>query len=30
MTFIPYGPYFIITAALIVYFPKFLAMIVPG
>lgn len=30
MTFIPYGPYFIILAALIVYFPKFLAMIVPG
>jgi hypothetical protein len=30
MTFIPYGPYFIITAAMIVYFPKLLAMIVPG
>jgi len=30
MTFIPYGPYFITTAALIVYFPKVLAMIVPG
>ena len=30
MTFIPYGPYFIITAALIVYFPKFVAMVVPG
>jgi prepilin signal peptidase PulO-like enzyme (type II secretory pathway) len=30
MTFIPYGPYFIITAALIIYFPRFLAMIVPG
>jgi prepilin signal peptidase PulO-like enzyme (type II secretory pathway) len=30
MTFIPYGPYFIITATLIVYFPKLLAMIVPG
>jgi leader peptidase (prepilin peptidase)/N-methyltransferase len=29
MTFIPYGPYFIITAGLIVYFPKFLAMFVP-
>jgi prepilin signal peptidase PulO-like enzyme (type II secretory pathway) len=29
MTFIPYGPYFIITATLIVFFPKFLAMIVP-
>jgi hypothetical protein len=30
MTFIPYGPYFIATAALIVYFPKFLAILVPG
>lgn len=30
MTFIPYGPYFITTAALIVYFPKVLAMFVPG
>ena len=30
MTFIPYGPYFIITATLIIYFPKLLAMIVPG
>ena len=30
MTFIPYGPYFIVTAGLIVYFPKLLAMIVPG
>ena len=30
MTFIPYGPYFIVTAGLIVYFPKFLAVIVPG
>jgi len=29
MTFIPYGPYFIITAALIIYFPKLLALIVP-
>jgi hypothetical protein len=29
MTFIAYGPYFIVTAALIVYFPKLLAMIVP-
>jgi leader peptidase (prepilin peptidase)/N-methyltransferase len=29
MTFIPYGPYFIITASLIVYFPKLLALIVP-
>lgn len=29
MTFIPYGPYFIATAGLIVYFPKFLALIVP-
>jgi leader peptidase (prepilin peptidase)/N-methyltransferase len=30
MTFIPYGPYFIITASLIIYFPKILALIVPG
>ncbi len=30
MTFIPYGPYFIVTAGLIVYFPKFLALVVPG
>lgn len=30
MTFIPYGPYFVITAGLIVYFPKLLAIIVPG
>jgi prepilin signal peptidase PulO-like enzyme (type II secretory pathway) len=30
MMFIPYGPYFITSAFLIVYFPKFLAMIVPG
>ena len=30
MTFIPYGPYFIATAVLIIYFPKLLAMIVPG
>ena len=30
MTFIPYGPYFITTAALIVFFPKLLALIVPG
>ena len=29
MTFIPYGPYFITTAALIVFFPKLLAMFVP-
>ncbi|CAG1004791.1 hypothetical protein ANAEL_03268 [Anaerolineales bacterium] len=29
MTFIPYGPYFIFTAGLIVYFPRLLAMIVP-
>ncbi len=29
MTFIPYGPYFIITAALIIYFPILLATIVP-
>jgi prepilin signal peptidase PulO-like enzyme (type II secretory pathway) len=30
MTFIPYGPYFITSAFFIVYFPKILAMIVPG
>jgi prepilin signal peptidase PulO-like enzyme (type II secretory pathway) len=30
MTFIPYGPYFIFTTGLIVYFPKFLSLIVPG
>jgi hypothetical protein len=30
MTFIPYGPYFITTAALIVFFPKLLALVVPG
>jgi prepilin signal peptidase PulO-like enzyme (type II secretory pathway) len=30
MMFIPYGPYFIISASLIVFFPKFVAMIVPG
>jgi len=29
MTFIPYGPYFIVTAGLIIYFPKFLALFVP-
>ena len=29
MTFIPYGPYFVTTASLIVYFPKILAMFVP-
>jgi prepilin signal peptidase PulO-like enzyme (type II secretory pathway) len=29
MTFIPYGPYFVTTAALIAFFPKFLAMVVP-
>ena len=30
MTFIPYGPYFITSAFLIIYFPKFLTMIMPG
>lgn len=30
MLFIPYGPYFIISAFMIVYFPKFIQMIVPG
>ncbi|MBI5351788.1 MAG: prepilin peptidase [Chloroflexi bacterium] len=29
MIFIPYGPYFITTAALIIFFPKFISMIVP-
>lgn len=30
MLFIPYGPYFITSAFLIIYFPKFIEMIVPG
>ena len=30
MMFIPYGPYFVASAFLVVFFPKFLAMIVPG
>lgn len=30
MLFIPYGPYFITSALLIIFFPTFLAMIVPG
>lgn len=30
MRFIPYGPYFVIGAALIIFFPKFLAAIIPG
>ncbi len=30
MLFIPYGPYFIAGAFLIVYFPRFLEMLVPG
>jgi len=30
MTFIPYGPYFLVTAGLTIYFPKLLAMVVPG
>ncbi len=30
MMFIPYGPYFVTSAFLIVYFPRFLEMIVPG
>jgi hypothetical protein len=30
MLFIPYGPYFITSAFFIVYFPKFIQMIVPG
>ena len=30
MTFIPYGPYFIILATMIMFFPKLLSMIVPS
>lgn len=30
MLFIPYGPYFIASAFLVVYFPRFLGMLVPG
>ena len=30
MLFIPYGPYFITSAFLIIYFPKFIRMFVPG
>lgn len=30
MIFIPYGPYFIASAFLIMFFPKFLAILVPG
>lgn len=30
MMFIPYGPYFIVSAFLIIYFPRFAAMIAPG
>jgi len=30
MLFIPYGPYFITSAFLIIYFPKFIQMFVPG
>lgn len=30
MVFVPYGPYFITSAFLIIFFPKFIAMIVPG
>ena len=30
MVFIPYGPYFITSAFLIIYFPHIVAMIVPG
>jgi prepilin signal peptidase PulO-like enzyme (type II secretory pathway) len=29
MTFIPYGPYFIVTAAMIVYFPQFVRIFTP-
>jgi hypothetical protein len=30
MMFIPYGPYFITSAFMIVYFPRFVAILVPG
>lgn len=30
MLFIPYGPYFIVSAFLIIYFPKFVQLLVPG
>ncbi|MBI3162960.1 MAG: prepilin peptidase [Chloroflexi bacterium] len=30
MMFIPYGPYFITSAFLIMYFPRFVAMLIPG
>lgn len=30
MLFIPYGPYFIISAFLIIFFPKFIQMMLPG
>lgn len=30
MMFIPYGPYFVISAFLMVFFPRFLALLVPG
>ncbi|MCE9647690.1 MAG: prepilin peptidase [Chloroflexi bacterium] len=30
MLFIPYGPYFIASAFLIIYFPKFVQLLVPG
>ena len=29
MIFIPYGPYFIISAFLIIYFPRLLAALLP-
>jgi leader peptidase (prepilin peptidase)/N-methyltransferase len=29
MVFIPYGPYLILSAFLILYFPKYLAVLVP-
>jgi len=30
MLFIPYGPYFIISAFLIIFFPKFIQTLIPG
>lgn len=30
MLFIPYGPYFLISASMIIFFPEWLAVLVPG
>jgi hypothetical protein len=30
MVFIPYGPFFIISAALIIFFPKLISYLLPG